>query len=200
MPPAPLVELHTDQGSVYSLALTTGKSAFELVLFSRQSEAGNSKLELWIILNQSAHPLSYETREADQGITNGRICPAIPTWSRKLPEQQQHRAGEYTHAHKSCIENPRFLTVLAAALADRQSMKCQSLDTTGAGGCRECSKASWSVEKEHVALVLVWARKILWNLQDTQMGIRGACGSHFLRDNYPRRSGALARATSPQVF
>lgn len=64
MPLAFLVELHADQGSLYVLALTTGKGAFELVMHSRQSEAGNSKLEIWIISNQSAH--SYQTRHEKQ--------------------------------------------------------------------------------------------------------------------------------------
>lgn len=46
-------------------------------------------------------------------------------------------------------------------------MKCQSLDMTGVDGCRECYEVSWSEKKNHLALVLVWARNIFWNLQDT---------------------------------
>lgn len=46
---------------------------------SRQSEAGHGKLEVWIILNHSVH--TYQTRhgEANQGMTNGGTCPAVPT-------------------------------------------------------------------------------------------------------------------------
>lgn len=66
---------------------------------------------------------------------------------------------------------PSLLTA-PDALAIGQSMNYQSLDITGAGGCRECYEASWSGKKSTFAPVLVWARNILWNLQDTRMGIR----------------------------